>query len=106
MCRRQLRLLGGVPVAVPVAIPVIRKSWISGLGGRVIRSTNLLCVDNVITPLFDAADGRGAGGKGLGWTINGHSTDLVLLCVPRGGPSLFTEEVGVNGFVKGHDEIP
>jgi len=32
--------------------------------------------DSVITPLVNAAGGGGAGGKGLGWTINGQRIDL------------------------------
>jgi large conductance mechanosensitive channel len=32
--------------------------------------------DNIITPLVNAAGGGGAGGKGLGWTVNGQRIDL------------------------------
>ncbi|HZU73836.1 MAG TPA: MscL family protein [Acidimicrobiales bacterium] len=32
--------------------------------------------DSVITPLVNAAAGGGAGGKGLGWTINGQRIDI------------------------------
>lgn len=32
--------------------------------------------DSVITPLVNAAEGGGAVGKGLGWTINGQRIDL------------------------------
>lgn len=31
---------------------------------------------NVITPLVNAAGGGGAGGQGLGWTVNGQRIDL------------------------------
>lgn len=32
--------------------------------------------DSIITPLVEAAEGGGAAGKGLGWTINGQRIDL------------------------------
>jgi large conductance mechanosensitive channel len=32
--------------------------------------------DSIITPLVNAAEGGGAGSKGLGWTINGQRIDL------------------------------
>ncbi|MGH9107351.1 MAG: MscL family protein [Acidimicrobiales bacterium] len=32
--------------------------------------------DNVITPLVNAAEGSGAAGKALGWTINGQRIDI------------------------------
>lgn len=32
--------------------------------------------DSIITPLVNAAGGGGAGGKGLGWTLNGQRVDL------------------------------
>lgn len=32
--------------------------------------------DNVITPLVNAAEGGGAHGAGLGWTVNGQRIDL------------------------------
>ena len=32
--------------------------------------------DSIITPLVNAAGGGGAGGKGLGWTINGQRIDV------------------------------
>jgi large conductance mechanosensitive channel len=32
--------------------------------------------DSIITPLVNAAEGGGAGSKGLGWTINGQRIEL------------------------------
>jgi large conductance mechanosensitive channel len=32
--------------------------------------------DSIITPLVNAAGGGGAGGKGIGWTVNGQRIDL------------------------------
>lgn len=32
--------------------------------------------DSVVTPLVNAAAGGGAGGKGVGWTVNGQRVDV------------------------------
>ncbi len=49
--------------------------------------------DSIITPLVNAAAGKGAANSGLGWTLNGQRIDLGSFISSLGRPAGGSDEV-------------